>query len=135
MTSTPGCAQYPSLKNYFVVITGGASGIGAVLVAEFARQGSRVAFLDIAREAATSLTATLSPEAVHAPLFRCCDLTDIAGLRSAIAELEVQFGPVGVLVNNAANDDRHMWSEVTPEYWDQCMNLNLRHNFFAIQAV
>jgi len=128
MNSTPGSAQYPSLRNAFVLITGGASGIGAVMVAEFARQGSRVAFLDVAREEAASLTATLGTEAAHAPLFRFCDLTDIA-------ELETQFGPVRVLVNNAANDHRHNWSEVTPEYWDQSMNVNLRHQFFAIQAV
>ena len=135
MNSTPGSAQYPSLRNAFVLITGGASGIGAVMVAEFARQGSRVAFLDVAREEAASLTATLGTEAAHAPLFRFCDLTDIAELRSAVAELEMQFGPVRVLVNNAANDHRHNWSEVTPEYWDQSMNVNLRHQFFAIQAV
>lgn len=105
------------------------------MVAEFARQGSRVVFLDVARQAAATLTLTLGAEVLHAPRFRFCDLTDIAGLRSAIAELEAEFGPVGVLVNNAANDDRHNWSEVTPEYWDQRMNVNLRHHFFTIQAV
>lgn len=134
MTLPAGYAQYPSLRDAFVLITGGASGIGAVMVAQFAQQGARVGFLDISSEAAADLIATLAGVA-NAPVFRSCDVTDIDGLRSAIAEFEAQWGPVRVLVNNAANDDRHKFLEVTPEYWDERMNVNLRHHFFATQAV
>ena len=105
------------------------------MVAEFARQGARVGFLDISSEAAASLIAALGNQVAHAPVFRPCDVNDIAGLGSAIRDLEAQFGPVRVLVNNAANDDRHKFFEVTPEYWDDRINVNLRHHFFAIQAV
>jgi NAD(P)-dependent dehydrogenase (short-subunit alcohol dehydrogenase family) len=128
-------AHYPSLQNAAVLVTGGASGIGAAMVEIFALQGSRVAFLDIAEESAASLIAKLSPAAPNQPAFFKCDLTDIADLRSAIKKIEAQFGAIRVLVNNAASDDRHKFFEVTPEYWDERMNVNLRHHFFAIQAV
>jgi NAD(P)-dependent dehydrogenase (short-subunit alcohol dehydrogenase family) len=105
------------------------------MVAQFAIQGSQVAFLDVADESAATLVEKLSSEVPHAPEFLHCDLTDIRALRSAIKKIEAQFGPVRVLVNNAANDDRHTLSEVTPEYWDERMKVNLRHYFFAIQAV
>ena len=127
-------AHYPSLQDAAVLITGGASGIGAAMVEEFALQGARVAFLDIAEESAAGLINRLSAVPFEPAFFRC-DLTDVAHLRSAIEKIGTQFGAIKVLVNNAASDDRHKFSEVTPEYWDERMNVNLRHYFFAIQAV
>jgi NAD(P)-dependent dehydrogenase (short-subunit alcohol dehydrogenase family) len=135
MTATGKAADYPSLLNAAVLITGGASGIGAAMVEQFALQGSRVAFLDIAEESAAALIKKLSGAGKSSPAFFKCDLTDIAELRSSIDKVEAQFGAIRVLVNNAASDDRHKFSEVTPEYWDERMNVNLRHYFFAIQAV
>jgi len=128
-------ARYPSLKDRVVLVTGGATGIGAEHVAQFARQGARVAFLDIAGDAAASLVETLRAEGLAPPLFLRCDLTDIAALRAAVATVAERLGTVAVLVNNAANDQRHDWATVTPEYWDERMATNLRHQFFAIQAV
>ena len=128
-------AYYPSLQNAVVVITGGASGIGAAMVEQFALQGAQVAFLDKDEESAAALITKLSPALPNQPAFFKSDLTDIADLRSAIKKIEPQFGPIRVLVNNAASDDRHKLSEVTPEYWDERMNVNLRHYFFATQAV
>ncbi len=118
-----------------MLITGGASGIGASLVEQFARQGSRVAFIDVALRAAQELIESLKHASLHTPVFFSCDLTDITALRAAIEATQAQLGPVEVLVNNAANDTRHSFSEVTPEYWDAAMAVNLRHQFFAIQAV
>jgi D-xylose 1-dehydrogenase len=128
-------AHYPSLQKAVVLITGGATGIGATMVEQFALQEAQVAFLDIAGESAAGLIEKLAPTAANQPAFVKCDLTDIAELRSAVGNVEEQFGAVRVLVNNAASDDRHKLSEVTPEYWDDRMNVNLRHQFFAIQAV
>lgn len=127
-------AQYPSLQDKVVLITGGATGIGASMVEHFAAQGSRVAFLDMDDSGASKVIGA-SAGAEHAPLFLKCDLTDIAALRSAIHEVESRLGAVNVLVNNAARDDRHKTLEVTPEYWDERMAVNLRHQFFATQAV
>ena len=130
-----GFAIYPSLRDRVVLITGGGSGIGATLVEQFALQGSKVAFLDIAVDASRKLVESLSVRCAHAPLFLQCDLTDIKVLQTAVRKVKEQIGPVQVLVNNAANDDRHQFSEVTPEYWDDRMAVNLRHQFFAAQAV
>ena len=130
-----GFAVYPSLRDRVVLITGGGSGIGATLVEQFALQGSKVAFLDIAVDASQKLAESLSVRCAHAPLFLQCDLTDIKVLQTAVRKVKEQIGPVQVLVNNAANDDRHQFSEVTPEYWDDRMAVNLRHQFFAAQAV
>jgi NAD(P)-dependent dehydrogenase (short-subunit alcohol dehydrogenase family) len=127
-------AAYPSLEGRVVFVTGGATGIGSAIVRAFASNGSKVAFVDIQADAAEALVAELG-EAGHAPLFLACDLLDIAALRGAIEETRRRLGPVAVLVNNAANDDRRELDEVTPEYWDQSMNVNLRHQFFAAQAV
>ena len=135
MATRENTAHYPSLQNAAVVITGGASGIGAAMVEQFARQGARVAFLDIAEDSAVALVKKLTPAVANPPAFFMCDLTDIANLRASIKKIEAQFGAIQVLVNNAASDDRHKFSEVTPEYWDERMNVNLRHYFFAIQAV
>ena len=135
MTPSNSFARYPSLNDAVVLITGGATGIGASMVEQFARQGARVAFLDLDDAGASKLIERLPPEAICAPVFLHCDLTDIAALRSAIQQLEARLGAIRVLVNNAANDDRHQWAEVTPEYWDDRMRVNLKHYFFAMQAV
>ena len=132
-------ARYPSLQGRTVFISGGATGIGASFVEQFFAQGAKVGFVD--RDAAAGqalaerIAAGRNPQAAPAPLFSACDVTDIAALRAAIARTRDAFGPVGALVNNAANDQRHRVDEVTPEFWDQCMNVNLRHQFFAAQAV
>ncbi|GGO91063.1 SDR family NAD(P)-dependent oxidoreductase [Stakelama pacifica] len=130
-----GRAVYPSLENKSVLITGGGSGIGAGLVEAFVAQGCRVWFLDIAREASEALVAHLSPDARHAPVFRECDITNLDEFRSVIAEIDSETQGVDILINNAANDDRHAIEDVTPEYWDERMAVNLRHQFFATQAV
>jgi NAD(P)-dependent dehydrogenase (short-subunit alcohol dehydrogenase family) len=128
-------ARYPSLRERVVLVTGGGSGIGESIVEHFVRQGAKVAFLDVDREASEKLVARLSGPAEDAPLFLQCDLTDISALQQAVREVIERLGPVEVLVNNAGRDDRHDWAEVKPEYWDGMMAVNLRHHFFAIQAV
>jgi len=134
MSSRPGEAIYPSLRDKVVFVTGGASGIGAGIVEAFARQQCKVAFVDIDVTAGEALAQRLSGQA-HAPLFQRCDLLDIEALRAAIEAVRQRLGPVGVLVNNAANDERHSVDAVTPEYWDRAQGVNLRHQFFAAQAV
>ncbi len=128
-------AIYPSLRDRVVFLTGGASGIGAAEVAAFAAQGARVAFVDIADDAAAEVVAKARAAGHPEPFFQHCDLTDIAALRASVARAGERLGPVTVLVNNAANDQRHRWEDVTPEYWDERLAVNLRHQFFAIQAV
>jgi NAD(P)-dependent dehydrogenase (short-subunit alcohol dehydrogenase family) len=127
-------ARYPSLADRVVLVTGGGSGIGAAIVEAFAANDGRVAFLDILDEPSEALVAKLA-SAKHHPRFLHCDLTNIAALKAAIATIRTELGPVGVLINNAANDDRHVLDEVTPEFWDKTLNVNLRHQFFAAQAV
>jgi NAD(P)-dependent dehydrogenase (short-subunit alcohol dehydrogenase family) len=127
-------ATYPSLAGRVVLVTGGASGIGAEMVRQFAQNGAKVAFLDIQDEAARTLVAELAPCA-HAPRFLHCDVTDIPALRAAIAQVHAALGPITVLVNNAGNDRRHQSREVSPEYWYRTLALNLDHQFFACQAV
>jgi len=128
-------AIYPSLKGRVVFITGGASGIGAEHVRQFAAQGARVAFVDIADNAAADVIAAIGDGGHPAPFYQHCDLTDIPALQRAIAAAAEQVGPVTVLVNNAANDQRHDYKDVTVAYWDERQAVNLRHQFFAIQAV
>lgn len=128
-------AVYPSLRDRVVVVTGGATGIGASIVAAFAAQGSRVAFLDLAEAAGHALAQQLAGVGMHPPLFLPCDLTDIEAVRSAMREIGDRIGAPLVLINNAASDDRHAFEDVTPEYWDGRMAVNLRHQFFAAQAV
>ncbi|MEO1065032.1 MAG: SDR family oxidoreductase [Actinomycetota bacterium] len=129
-------ATYPSLRDRTVLITGGADGIGAGMVEQFVRQGSKVAFLDINAEAAArTLDRCESLDPRHPPRFVEVDLVDIDALRSAVATVRAELGTIEMLVNNAASDDRHTWQEMTPEYWDDRLNVNLRHYFFAIQAV
>lgn len=127
-------AIYPSLKGRLVVITGGGSGIGAALTEGFARQGARVVFLDLLDEDSRRLEASLA-DLDPAPAYHRCDLTDVAALQACLAEIAAAHGPVEVLVNNAANDDRHALAEVTPAYWDERIAVNLRHLYFATQAV
>jgi NAD(P)-dependent dehydrogenase (short-subunit alcohol dehydrogenase family) len=128
-------AIYPSLANKRVIVTGGGSGIGEGLVEAFVAQGARVAFVDIVDTASQAVVERLTPGAKYAPVFRHCDLTDIDSLKRAMAEMEHALGGVDILINNAANDDRHRIEDVTPEYWDERMAVNLRHQFFAAQAV
>lgn len=127
-------ATFPDLKGKRVVITGGGSGIGGELTAAFAGQGARVWFLDIAEEASRELERALAGSAV-APKFVRCDLTDIDALKATFAAIEAEAGGVDILLNNAANDDRHEIEAVTPAYWESRMNVNLRHQFFCSQAV
>ncbi|MGH6921893.1 MAG: SDR family NAD(P)-dependent oxidoreductase, partial [Geminicoccaceae bacterium] len=127
-------ATYPSLAGRIVLVTGGASGIGAEMVRQFAQNGAKVAFLDIQDEASLALVTELEPCA-HAPRFHHCDVTDIPALRAVIEEVHAALGPITVLVNNAGNDERHQSHEVSPEYWDRTLALNLDHQFFACQSV
>jgi D-xylose 1-dehydrogenase len=129
-----GFAVYPSLYDRVVFITGGASGIGAEHVTQFAAQGAKVAFVDIADEAAQALIDKIEAAGQLKPFYQRCDLKDIAALQATIAEVGRRLGPITVLVNNAANDQRHKFEDVTVEYWDERMATNLRHQFFAIQA-
>jgi NAD(P)-dependent dehydrogenase (short-subunit alcohol dehydrogenase family) len=128
-------AHYPSLADRVVFVTGGATGIGADIVEAFARQKARVAFVDLQEEAGEALAARIAARGDPRPLNLAGDVTDIASLRAAIARVRGALGPIGVLVNNAANDQRHKIDEVSVEYWDQTQNVNLRHHFFAAQAV
>jgi D-xylose 1-dehydrogenase len=132
---TESFAIYPSLRNRVVFITGGASGIGAEHVRQFAAQGARVAFVDIADDAAAGVMASIEQAGHQPPLYQHCDLTDIPALQRAIAAAAGKLGPITVLVNNAANDQRHDYKDVTVAYWDERQAVNLRHQFFAIQAV
>lgn len=127
---TAATAVYPSLAGKRVLITGGATGIGAGLVEAFARQDARVAFIDIDREAGEATAARLVPGGFH-----YCDLRDLDALAATIGGINDDFGGIDVLINNAANDDRHNISDVTHAYWDDRMATNLRHLFFAAQAV
>ena len=127
-------ASYPSLNGRSVLVTGGGSGIGAQIVRRFCEQGSKVAFVDIDRRASGELVGALSEEGLAAPLFLPCDLRDIAALREVVRQAGETNGPITVLVNNAARDDRHPFDTVTPEYWDERFAANLRHQFFAAQA-
>ncbi len=127
-------ASYPSLVDRRVFITGGADGIGRALVEQFARQGSRVGFADIQADKGRAVVESCAG-ARHTPRFYEVDLVDIAALQRVCAAAIADLGGIGVLVNNAASDDRHTWEAMTPEYWDNRINTNLRHYFFAIQAM
>jgi NAD(P)-dependent dehydrogenase (short-subunit alcohol dehydrogenase family) len=130
----PAYASYPSLADRAVLITGGASGIGAAFVEHFARQGAQVAFLDIDAASAQSLLDGLG-EVNHAPLFIACDLTDLDALQRAIAQARASIGPIAVLINNAANDVRHDFASTTAADFERNVAVNLRHQYFATQAV
>lgn len=127
-------ATYPSLAGKTVLVSGGASGIGEAIVRAFAGQGARVGFLDILEAEGKALAAELAGKGakVH---FEAADITDIAALKRAIASVGKALGPITVLVNNAANDTRHDWQSETPESFEARLAVNLKHQFFAIQAV
>jgi NAD(P)-dependent dehydrogenase (short-subunit alcohol dehydrogenase family) len=127
-------AIYPSLAGKVAFVTGGGSGIGASIVEAFARQKANVGFLDIDESASAQVEERLAGLGVRSH-FELCDVRDIAALRRAIDKTRAALGPITLLVNNAARDDRHVTEEVTPEYWDERMAVNLRHHFFASQAV
>ncbi len=129
MTNTDELAVYPSLKDKSVLITGGASGIGEQLVRGFARQGSKVAFLDILEDAGERLASEVKAS------FHLCDLREVKQIKSAVAKVASTQGDLQVLVNNAANDERHPWEDVTTDYWDERIAINLRPYFFTTQAV
>ncbi|MGX9732302.1 SDR family NAD(P)-dependent oxidoreductase [Janthinobacterium aestuarii] len=128
-------AKYGSLQGKRVFITGGGSGIGESLVAEFAAQGALVAFVDIAVEASEALCRRLAEAGLTAPIFRHCDITDIPSLQAVMAELAGKLGDFDILVNNAANDQRHQAQDVTLEYWNERIAINQRPMFFTCQAV
>ena len=127
-------AQYPSLTDKTVLVTGGATGIGGCLVEQFASQGAKVGFVDIDTAAGSALASALAG-ARHAPQFFGADLTDVAALEGAIEKVRQKFGPITALLNNAANDRRHSLDETTPEAWDAGIAVNLKHQFFAARNV
>lgn len=123
--------QYPSLADKVILISGGASGIGRAFVEAFVGQGSRVAFIDLDAEGGQALARELGSQV----LFLHCDVRDIERLQACVADVEQAWGRVDVLINNAARDDRHRLADVSVAYWDERMQTNLRHAFFAAQAV
>ncbi len=130
-----GLSRFPSLRNRSVFVTGGGSGIGAAIVAAFAEQGARVAFVDVAQQASESLAQQIEDAGHPRPWWRVCDVRDVAALQAAIQDAAGELGDFSVLVNNVASDDRHTLESVTPDYYDQRMAINERPAFFAIQAV
>ena len=130
-----GGASYPSLRGRSVFITGGGSGIGACLTESFARQGSLVAFVDIAEAPSQALVEKIEAAGLPRPWFRETDVTDIPALQAAIADAAKAVGDFHVLINNVASDDRHNFMDVTPEYYDDRIAVNQRPAFFATQAV
>ena len=127
-------AKYSSLEDKVVIITGGASGIGKSIVEQFLDQGSKVAFLDKEEDLGNNLVAKFN-NSKHTPLFKHCDLTKIDSLKKTINEIRNELGLISILVNNAANDERHSIESVTEDFWDDRMNVNLKHYFFAIQSI
>ncbi len=128
-------SQFPDLRDRGVLVTGGGSGIGAALVEAFARQGARVAFVDIAAESSLALCEKVAAQTGQAPHFIQADLRNVEAVRAAADEAVAKLGSVRVLVNNAARDDRQALEAVTEESWDESLSVNLRHLFFMCQAV
>jgi NAD(P)-dependent dehydrogenase (short-subunit alcohol dehydrogenase family) len=128
-------ARFPSLEGRAVFITGGGSGIGESLVEHFCEQGAKVTFVDIAVTPSQEVVERIAAKGLPKPDFIPCDLRQIDDLRRAIADTQAKHGPIRVLCNNAGNDDRHWTKDVTVEYWDDRMAINLRPQFFAAQAV
>ena len=128
-------ALYPSLRDRLVFISGGSSGIGAELVRAFAAQGARVAFCGTRPDGGQALVAEVQAGGHAAPIYAACDVRDVAAYQALLRGIIEREGPIHVLVNNAGRDDRHTMEEVTAEFWDERMALNLRHHFFAVQSV
>jgi D-xylose 1-dehydrogenase len=128
-------ANYPSLRGKHVFVTGGGSGIGESIVAAFAAQGAQVSFVDIAEAASVTLCERIAAAGLTRPDFRRCDITDIRSLQEVMTELMDAYGDIDVLVNNAANDQRHDVGDVSVDYWDKCIAVNQRPMFFTCQAV
>jgi NAD(P)-dependent dehydrogenase (short-subunit alcohol dehydrogenase family) len=127
--------RYESLLDRTVLVTGGASGIGEEFVRAFADNGARVCFFDLNDEAGRALAKALAASARHAPLFLRCDVARTDDLKAAIAEARQKLGPAAALINNAANDQRQVFADVTADEFDQTMAVNFRHIYFASQAV
>ena len=125
-------AVYPSLNNKVVLVTGGGSGIGESITRSFIKQGAKVAFLDFNEKDSIKLIKDLNTDNLH---FEFCDLRDIEQLKNSIKKISSKFGPIQILVNNAARDDRHSLQSVTSEYFDERIATNLKHQLFASQAV
>ena len=128
-------ASYPTLAGKTVFISGGSSGIGAELVKSFAAQGAKVAFCGTKDGGGDALIAEITQAGQPTPYYEACDVRDVPAVQAMLERVGQHFGPVQVLVNNAGRDDRHSLDELTPDYWDNCLNLNLRHHIFATQAV
>jgi D-xylose 1-dehydrogenase len=127
--------MYPSLQNRVVFVSGGSSGIGAEVVKSFAAQGAQVAFCGTKPGGGDALIAEIIAAGHKTPLYEACDVRDIPALQALLERVDAKLGTIQVLVNNAGRDDRHSLDELTPEYWDNCLNLNLRHQVFATQTV
>jgi D-xylose 1-dehydrogenase len=128
-------ASYPSLKDRVVFISGGSSGIGAELVRAFAQQGALVAFCGTKTDGGQALIDELHAANLPIPMYAACDVRDAVAYQTLLRRVIDQLGPIRVLINNAGRDDRHRMEDVTPEFWDERLALNLKHYFFAIQAV
>ena len=128
-------ATYPSLRDRVVFISGGSSGIGTELVRAFARQGAKVAFCGTRPEGGRALIDEITAAGLPAPWYDACDVRDVVAYQALLRRVADEVGAVRVLVNNAGRDDRHAMEDVTPESWDERLALNLKHYFFAIQAV
>ena len=128
-------ASYPSLAGKAVFVTGGGSGIGADIVAAFARQGAKVAFADRDVASSQASLAALKGEVEHLPMFIACDLADVVALRASVEQAAASLGDFDILVNNTASDERHDFLDVSPEYFDAKLAINLKVAFFAAQAV
>lgn len=135
MESAGRFATYPSLQDRAVVVTGGASGIGEAVVEAFVMQKAKVAFLDIDDDAGRKLTQRLTAAEGPVPAYHHCDLTNISAVQATMQTVLQRFGAVDVLVNNAGNDTRHKVAEITAEFWDKTIAVNLKHQFFVSQAV
>ena len=131
----PPFASYPSLRGLTVFVSGGGSGIGASIVEHFAEQEAKVGFVDIDEVASTALVKKIVAAGHASPLFLKADVRDVKAYQAAIADVAAKLGTITVLINNAARDDRHDLADVTPDFWDERIAINLRHQFFAIQAV
>jgi NAD(P)-dependent dehydrogenase (short-subunit alcohol dehydrogenase family) len=128
-------ATYPSLRGQVAFVSGGATGLGAEFVDQLAAQGVHVGFVDLLDDEGRLLAERIARRGDPEPLYRCCDVRDIPGLQEAIADTGRRLGPVTILVNNAASDERHAVETLGVDEWDDRLRVNVRHHFFATQAV